>query len=95
MLDVPFGGKTVVISHHLPSALSASDRFKDDLLSACFASGLGHLFEKMELWVHGHAHDNFDYEASGTRVMCNPHGYVTTYGGTENDDFNPTLVAEI
>lgn len=93
-LDEPFDGKTVVVTHHLPSKLSVAERFKDNSLSACFASELDFLFGKMNLWVHGHTHDNFDYEANGTRVICNPRGYVT-YNCQENFDFKPGLVIEI
>ena len=89
-----FDGKTVVLTHHLPSMQSVVDRYKENLLSASFASELGHLFGKMDLWIHGHTHDNLDYEVNGTRVICNPRGYVT-YQGQENFDFNPGLVIEI
>ena len=94
MLKMPFDGKTAVVTHHLPSKRSVADRFKADLLSACFASELDYLFGKMALWVHGHTHDNFDYEVNGTRVVCNPRGYVT-WSGTENHQFNPGLVVDI
>jgi predicted phosphodiesterase len=93
-LDEPFDGKTVVVTHHLPSKLSVVERFKDSSLSACFASELDYLFGKMDLWVHGHTHDNLDYEANGTRVICNPRGYVT-FSGMENFDFKPALVLEL
>lgn len=93
-LDEPFAKQTVVVTHHLPSKLSVVDRFKDQSLSACFASELDYLFGKMDLWIHGHTHDNLDYEANGTRVICNPRGYVT-YRGTENFDFKPALVLEL
>lgn len=93
-LDEPFDGKTVVVTHHLPSKLSVVERFKDSLLSACFASELNYLFGKMDLWVHGHTHDNLDYTENGTRVICNPRGYVTM-SGMENFNFNPGLVIEI
>lgn len=93
-LDEPFEGKTVVVTHHLPSTLSVVDRFKESAVTACFASNLDYLFGKMDLWVHGHTHDNLDYVANGTRVICNPRGYVT-YRGIENFDFNPTLVVKI
>lgn len=89
-----FDGKTVVVTHHLPSGRSVVDRFKDAPLSACFASELDYLFGKMVLWVHGHTHDNLDYKVNGTRVICNPRGYVT-YRGVENFDFNPACVIEI
>lgn len=93
-LDTPFDGKTVVVTHHLPSKQSVVERFKDSLLSACFASELDYLFGKMNMWIHGHTHDNLDYEVNGTRVICNPRGYMT-YRGAENFDFNPKLVVEI
>ena len=93
-LDEPFDGKTVVVSHHLPSKQSVAARFKESVVSACFASELDHLFGKMDLWVHGHTHDNMDYVANGTRVICNSRGYVTM-SGNENFDFNPGLVVEL
>lgn len=93
-LAKPFDGKSVVVTHHLPSARSVAERFKDSLLTACFASNLDYLFGKMVLWVHGHTHDCMDYEANGTRVVCNPRGYVTSHS-TENRFFEPTLVVEI
>lgn len=89
-----FDGKTVVITHHLPSKRSVVERFKDDLLSACFASELDYLFGKSALWIHGHTHDNLDYIVNGTRVLCNPRGYVT-YQSQENFDFNPALLVEV
>lgn len=94
ILEIPFDGKTVVVTHHLPSAQSVAERFKDSMLTACFASELNYLFGKMDLWIHGHTHDNMDYISNGTRVICNPRGYVT-YRGAENLNFNPKLVVEI
>lgn len=95
-LDTPFAGKTVVVTHHLPSQRSVALRFAEDNLSACFASHLDYLFDgkKAQLWIHGHTHDNFDYVFNGTRIVCNPRGYVT-YSNTENFDFNPSLIVEV
>lgn len=93
-LDEPFAGKTVVITHHLPSPQSVVAQFKTDIVSACFASELDHLFGKMNLWIHGHTHESLDYEVNGTRVICNPRGYVL-YSGNENFDFNPSLLIEV
>lgn len=89
-----FNGPTVVVTHHLPSMLSVSERYRDSLLSACFASDLNHLLPHADLWIHGHTHDSFDYKFENTRVICNPRGYET-YNGIENFDFNPALVIEI
>jgi len=94
MLSEPFNGKTVVITHHAPSSKSVSPRFAKDLLTPAFASNLEELMEgnRVALWVHGHTHDGFDYEVFGTRVICNPRGYVTY---EENQEFNPELLVEI
>ena len=58
-----FDGKTVVVTHHLPSKLSVAARYMNSHLSACFASNLDHLFGNCDVWVHGHTHDSFDYHA--------------------------------
>jgi len=93
-LAEPFDGQTVVVTHHLPSSKSVPERFIDTPLSGCFVSRLDHLFGKMELWIHGHTHDCFDYVADGTHVVCNPRGYISSRG-VENPYFDPTKVVEI
>lgn len=91
-LDESFDGKTVVITHHLPSERSVAERFEGSTLNPCFASGLDALFGKMDLWIHGHTHDSFDYTANGTRVICNPYGY---HRQEVNPAFNRKLIVEI
>lgn len=90
-----FPGKTVVITHHLPSAQSVAERYKASLTSACFASHLDELMGMSKLWIHGHTHDSFDYALHGTRVVCNPRGYCRNPDKPENGTFDPTLVVEI
>lgn len=92
--DEPFEGKTVVITHHLPSMKSVAERYKRDILSACFASNLDELLGHSDLWIHGHTHDSFDYNVGITRVVCNPRGYVFK-GTRENVDFNVELVVAV
>lgn len=91
----PFKGKTVVVTHHLPSAKSVATRYSKELLSACFASHLDHLFGFSQLWIHGHTHDTFDYEVKGTRVICNPRGYCDRNLTPENLAFNPKCVVTV
>lgn len=90
-----FDGPTVVVTHHLPSARSVAERFGKELLSACFASNFDDLLGYSKLWIHGHTHDSFDYEFSGTRVICNPRGYCKAGERPENPQFNPKLVVEV
>ena len=90
-----FDGKTVVVTHHLPSKKSVADRYIDDSLSACFASNLDYLLGHSAMWIHGHTHDSFDYMANGTYVICNPRGYQLHTGSQENIGFNPSLIVEI
>lgn len=93
LINEPFDGYTVVVTHHSPSWGSVAERYKQDYLSACFSSRLDHLMGYSKLWLHGHTHDSFDYELNGTRVVCNPQGYV--FGRIENVNFDPSLVIEI
>jgi predicted phosphodiesterase len=91
----PFPGPTVVVTHHLPSAQSIPDRFQFDpvCINPCYASHLDHLLgPPVSLWIHGHTHDSFDYRQSGTRVVCNPRGYVPM---EINPRFDPGLVVEV
>ncbi len=84
--------KTVVVSHHAPSSRSIPAEFKDDPLSACYASDLEDLIVegRPALWVHGHIHKRVDYRVENTRVLANPRGYPG-----EGTGFEPGLVIEI
>ena len=95
-LQQAFDGPTVVITHHAPSPQSIHPRFAGSLLNGCFVSNLEHLMgaERVRLWIHGHTHDSFDYTVRGTRVLCNPRGYVMQ-GVGENAVFDPALVVAL
>lgn len=95
-LAQPFGGPTVVITHHAPSLHSIHPRFAGSPLNACFVSDAADLVAASgaRLWVHGHTHDSFDYRLHGTRVLCNPRGYAKN-GVAENPLFDPHLVVEV
>lgn len=95
-LQRPWAGPTVVVTHHAPSALSIDPRFAGSPLNACFASHLDDLLgsDQAALWIHGHMHHSVDYRVRGTRVVCNPRGYVTD-GRSENAAFDPDLCIEL
>jgi predicted phosphohydrolase len=98
-LSEPFAGRTVVVTHHAPSAGSVDLQYAGDSLTPAFASNLEDLMEpSLPLWIHGHMHTSFDYivspnpETNGTRVICNPRGYSPTH---LNPHFNPSLIVEV
>jgi len=95
-LQQPFDGPTVVVTHHAPSPRSIHPRFAGSLLNGCFVSDLERLMgaDRVRLWIHGHTHNSFDYSVYGTRVLCNPRGYVLQ-GVGENPVFDAALVVEV
>jgi predicted phosphodiesterase len=79
-LDRPFICKTAVVSHHGPHPLSVHPRYIGDALNAAFVSDLSELMSSVDLWLHGHVHDSFDYTVGRCRVVANPAGYVRNRG---------------
>ncbi len=95
-LAEPFGGPTVVVTHHAPHRGSLASHYQANWLSGAFVSELpGFFFEVPSLWVHGHIHESFDYQTGNCRVVCNPRGYLRHGGDLENKQFNPELVVEL
>jgi Icc-related predicted phosphoesterase len=85
--------KNIVITHHAPSPKSIPEKYKQDVISAAYASDLEDFIKeaKPDIWIHGHVHEPFDYFVDTTRIICNPHGYIQDpYNG-----FNPRLVIEV
>ena len=92
-LHEPFDGQTVVITHHAPSGDSQHEQYEGNPYASCFITDMENLMGKnVNLWIHGHTHNNFDYNLNGTRVVCNPRGYPSAFGGWENPTFNPRFV---
>jgi predicted phosphodiesterase len=94
-LAEPFAGKTVVVTHHAPSTRSIAEQFRDDIghLNAAYVNRLDELLgPPAAVWVHGHTHTSFDYDLLGTRVVCNPRGYIPY---EPNRDFDPARVVEL
>ncbi len=70
-------GKSVVITHTMPSPMCISDKYKGSHLNPCFANDWEKLImdHKPEVWICGHTHDSFDKWIDETDVMANPFGY--------------------
>lgn len=76
-IDQPFVGKTVVMTHHLPSYRLCHPRF-GSAANGGFASNCENILARdnhPDIWIHGHTHDTIDEMLWGTRIVCNPAGY--------------------
>lgn len=95
-LATPWSGKTVVITHHAPGHGSIHPNFVGSPFNPGFVSDLERLMdgERVQLWIHGHTHSSADYVVNGTRVLCNPRGYVKN-GHAENAEFQPRLIVDL
>jgi len=109
-LKAGHAGPTVVVAHHAPHRRSVAKRYRSDWVTPAFVSDLPEsLFEGETmwvggrkqsvggpaLWIHGHTHTSFDYQAGECRVVSNPRGYRMSDGFWENVKFNPGLVVEV
>lgn len=85
----------VVVTHFAPHKKSIHEKYSKDVGSSYWANNLEELMGFSEYWIHGHTHDSFNYEVSGTKVLCNPRGISKTYDLTSNTDFNRDMIIEI
>ena len=72
---------------------SVPARFKEDLVSAAYASPLDELVEssRARFWLHGHNHQSVNYKIGGTQILCNPRGYPDE----KDTGFDPHLTIEL
>jgi predicted phosphodiesterase len=85
-------GATIVVTHFLPHRQSIHPKYDGDRLNPAFASDLAHLVGfPVSLWIHGHTHESLDYVVNGTRVVCNPRGYLPM---EPNLAFDPGLTVD-
>jgi len=95
-LNKSFDGKTVVVTHHAPSFGSLHRQYETNPWNSCYISDLEALMgENIDVWVHGHTHNSFDYTLNGTRIICNPRGYLNPFGGWENKLFDSNLIIDL
>lgn len=78
-LAKPFTGKTVVITHHLPSYNLMGFGAYMGILKYYCASNLNRLLKAypVDYWIFGHLHQTIDKQLFGTRFVSNPLGYMT------------------
>ena len=92
VLNTPFDGITVVVTHFAPSLHSADPRYGHVPGTAGFCNGLDDLLPHAQLWLHGHLHCPSNYALQGCRVVANPLGYARK---NEQLHFQGQLVLEV
>lgn len=78
-------GQMVVMTHFAPCPLSIPEKYREHKLNAAYASDMTPIMFEFEpdIWLHGHIHDQSDYEIGNTRVMS------VTRGNEPVRDFKP------
>ncbi len=85
--------RTVVVTHHAPSALSTPPYHRGSILNGAFVSDLDALVmgSGVPLWIHGHTHHCVDYRLGSTRILSNQRGYPDSLV----EGFQPSLVVVV
>ena len=84
-LDEEFDGKTIILTHHMPSQTLCHPRFGTELNHG-FASHCDDIIKagKAVLWAFGHTHDYINHRYPDTQCVmwCNPTGYYSEWGNS-------------
>lgn len=82
----PWLGRTVVVTHHAPSAAVSGEMTP---LSPCFASDLNEEIEhfRPDAWIFGHTHRPAELRMPGGTLLCNVSvGYGDEFRNAEIED---------
>ena len=72
-------GKTVVVTHHVPTFLNYPEQYKGDILNEAFAVEFFDFSEPstIDYWIYGHHHSNIPaFKIGPTEMLTNQLGYV-------------------
>ena len=88
-------GKTIVITHHVPTFLNYPAQFKGSDLNEVFAVELFDMIKTNgpDYWIYGHHHSNIpEFKISNTSMLTNQLGYVKY---NEQQGFKTNAIIEI
>lgn len=96
VIDERVDQKIVVVSHMAPSSLSIHEKYKHEtVLNGAYYSDLSEFIldrPQIVAWIHGHVHNDAEYEIGNTKILCHPRGYVgSERDSQENDPYVPLL----
>jgi predicted phosphodiesterase len=76
-LEKPFIGKTIVITHHLPSYECVNPKWRNSSLASGFVNKLDEVILKYkpDFWIFGHQHEYSECKIGDTLLLSNPLGY--------------------
>ena len=72
-------GKTVIVTHHVPTLLNYPEQYLGDMLNNAFATELKSLIEEFQpdYWIYAHHHANIPaFNIGKTTMLTNQMGYV-------------------
>lgn len=78
-LHSKFDGKTVVVTHHVPTYMNYPEKYRGDKLNDAFVIELFDLINEVgpDYWIFGHSHINAENFLIGkTQILTNQLGYV-------------------
>lgn len=85
------GKRLVVVSHFGCHSNSIGEKYRHEThTNPYFVCDCSEFFDRVDLWVHGHVHNSFNYRVNKTQVMTNPRGYYS-----ENKDFQGKMLLEV
>jgi len=90
-----YPGKTVVVTHHVPTFMNYPEKYRGEVLNEAFAVELHDLIEDSgpDFWIFGHHHYNVpDFMIGKTNLATNQLGYVK-YG--EHTNFKNSAILEV
>lgn len=73
----------IIVTHHVPLPYCLEKKYRNDPLSAAFASDLREFITEhpeIRLWCSGHVHAPYDFIYKKTRFVCQPWGYFNENG---------------
>lgn len=94
-INTKFDGKTVVITHFLPSPKCVVAKYIGSPLNPYFACNVEHLMPGVDVWMHGHTHDSANLKIGDTQILCNPRGYSSIFNLSENHKWNGELIVDV
>jgi predicted phosphohydrolase len=94
-LSQEFNGKTIVVTHHVPTMRHYPAKYKTSAINNAFVTELSSMIESnaIDYWIYGHHHCNVpDFKLGNTLLCTNQLGYVRQ---VENAHFRLDRIIEL